>query len=195
MISEDGLVGRRAEVQGVGVVEASFDVFLGHASIDKAAGVREFADRLKESNLRVFVDERAIDDYGSITRKVVQALEGSLAFVAWYSTVYPTRRACQLEMRAAYVAAESAREVGERSQPRARVLAHPSTHVAGPVISQESLLRCGADLRPCDVAFHRLALAHRPARAAVGAGYQEAAQSLRPWPKRPLADGGLQRIA
>jgi hypothetical protein len=95
-------------------VEASFDVFLGHATVDKAAGVREFADRLKERGLRVFVDEREIAEYGSITREVEQALEGSLAFVAWYSAEYPSRRACQLELRAAYVAAEGAREVGER---------------------------------------------------------------------------------
>src|ERR671936_929532 len=95
-------------------MEASFDVFLGHASVDKVAGVREFADRLRERGLRVFVDEREIAEYGSITREVEQAIESSLTFVAWYSTEYPTRRACQLELRAAYVAAESAREVGER---------------------------------------------------------------------------------
>ena len=95
-------------------MEARFDVFLGHASVDKAAGVREFADRLKQLGLRVFVDERAIAEYGSITREVEQAIERSLAFVAWYSTAYPTSRACQLELRAAYIAAERAHEVGER---------------------------------------------------------------------------------
>src|SRR5947208_4222918 len=80
-------------------MEASFDVFLGHATVDKVAGVRDFADRLKERGLRVFVDEREIAEYGSITREVEQAIEGSLAFVAWYSTEYPARRACQLELR------------------------------------------------------------------------------------------------
>src|SRR5438094_9603932 len=95
-------------------MEASFDVFLGHATVDKVAGVRDFADRLKERGLRVFVDEREIAEYGSITRKVEQAIGGSLAFVAWYSTEYPARRACQLELRAAYIAAEGAGEVGER---------------------------------------------------------------------------------
>jgi hypothetical protein len=95
-------------------MEASFDVFLGHAAVDKAAGVREFADRLEQLGLRVFVDERAIAEYGSITREVEEAIAGSLAFVAWYSTEYPTRRACQLELQRAYVYAEGAGAVGER---------------------------------------------------------------------------------
>jgi hypothetical protein len=95
-------------------MEASFDVFLGHASVDKAAGVRDFADRLEQHDLLVFVDERSIDEYDSITTEVENALAGSLAFVAWYSSVYPTRRACQLELRSAYVAAENARELLER---------------------------------------------------------------------------------
>ncbi len=95
-------------------MEATFDVFLGHASVDKDKGVREFAVQLVRLGLRVFVDERVIDSYGPITRTIEEALAGSLAFVAWFSAVYPGRRACQLELRAAYVAAEGAREVSER---------------------------------------------------------------------------------
>ena len=95
-------------------MDASFDVFLGHDSADKDLGVREFADRLEQQGLRVFVDERAIGAYEPITREVEGAIAGSLAFVAWYSATYPSRRACQLELQMAYVYAASAGEVGDR---------------------------------------------------------------------------------
>ena len=91
-----------------------YEVFLGHASVDKAAGVREFADELERLGLRVFVDERAIGAFDSITGEVEEAIAGALVFVAWYSRVYPDRRACQLELRRAYVAAQRADEVAER---------------------------------------------------------------------------------
>ena len=89
-------------------------MFLGHNSVDKDRGVRAFADRLGQLGLRVFVDERLIDDYELITEKVNNAITGSLTFVAWYSEEYPARRACQLELKAAYVSAEAAGEVADR---------------------------------------------------------------------------------
>ena len=95
-------------------VQPTYDVFLGHASADKAAGVRAFADELERLHLDTFVDERAIGAFDSITEEVEQAIAGALVFVAWYSCGYPERRACQLELRRAYVAAEGAHEVGER---------------------------------------------------------------------------------
>src|SRR4051812_21355045 len=96
------------------VVEASFDVFLGHSSVDKDEGVRALADQLAQLRLDVFVDERSIDAYELITAKVNDAISGSLVFVAWYSEEYPHSRACQLELKAAYVAAEAAGEVADR---------------------------------------------------------------------------------
>ncbi len=95
-------------------MQPTYDVFLGHASADKAAGVRAFADELERLHLDTFVDERAIGAFDSITEEVEQAIAGALVFVAWYSCGYPERRACQLELRRAYVAAEGAHEVGER---------------------------------------------------------------------------------
>jgi Tetratricopeptide repeat/TIR domain len=95
-------------------VEPTYDVFLGHASADKPAGVREFADELERLRLRTFVDERAIGAFDPITQEVEEAIGESLVFVAWYSRRYPERRACQLELRRAYVAAEGAHKVGER---------------------------------------------------------------------------------
>jgi hypothetical protein len=95
-------------------MKATYDVFLGHASADKAAGVRAFADGLERLGLRTFVDERAIGAFDSITQEVEEAIAEALVFVAWYSRRYPERRACQLELRRAYVAAEGAGEVRDR---------------------------------------------------------------------------------
>ena len=91
-----------------------WDVFLGHASSDKDRGVRELAAELAQFDLRVFVDEAAIDAFDSITRDVEDAIADAMVFVGWFSEAYPTRRACQLELRSAYVAAEGAHEAGER---------------------------------------------------------------------------------
>jgi tetratricopeptide (TPR) repeat protein len=95
-------------------VEPTYDVFLGHASADKTAGVRTFGNALEGLGLRTFVDERAIGAFDSITQEVEEAIAESLVFVAWYSHRYPERRACQLELQRAYIAAEGAHEVGER---------------------------------------------------------------------------------
>ena len=115
MRPRDGwLVGRCTRLYLWIEVEPTYDVFLGHASADKAAGVRALADELERLGLRTFVDERAIGAFDSITREVEEAIAGSLVFVAWYSHRYPERRACQLELRRAYVAAEGAHQAGER---------------------------------------------------------------------------------
>jgi tetratricopeptide (TPR) repeat protein len=95
-------------------VQPTYDVFLGHVSSDKERGVRALANELERLGLRVFLDERSIELFAPITQEVERAIAESLVFVAWYSERYPASRACQLELRRAYVAAEGAHAAGER---------------------------------------------------------------------------------
>ena len=57
-----------------------------------------------------------IVDFESITGSVERGLARSKALVAYYSESYPTRRACQWELTAAFVAAQ------REGDPRRRVL-------------------------------------------------------------------------
>ncbi len=70
--------------------------------IDRA---RELAGALRAVGLRVWFDETEVADFASITRAVEDGLARSKALLAWYSKAYPTRRACQWELTAAFLAA------------------------------------------------------------------------------------------
>jgi hypothetical protein len=61
-----------------------YDVFLSHASADKAA-VRELAERLKGDGLRVWFDEWVIQPGDSIPLAIEQVLESSPSLVAGLS--------------------------------------------------------------------------------------------------------------
>jgi tetratricopeptide (TPR) repeat protein len=91
---------------------AAYDVFLSHAWAD---GDRPAKLKVAMENigLRVWFDDAEINDFAGITRAVTQGLAQSKALVAWYSKAYPTRRACQWELTAAFVAARS---VGDPSR-------------------------------------------------------------------------------
>jgi hypothetical protein len=94
----------------------TYDVFLSHSWQDK-----ERTDRLYEAferaGLAVWYDRRSQRDFESITHGIDAGLRASRGFVAFYSLDYPTRRACQYELTAAFV---SAAQVGD---PRGRLLA------------------------------------------------------------------------
>ena len=66
--------------------------------------------------LRVWFDATEIDDFASITRAVTEGLAKSKALLAYYSKTYPLRRACQWELTAAFLAAQT------EGNPRDRVL-------------------------------------------------------------------------
>jgi hypothetical protein len=53
----------------------------------------------------VFVDDPQIDDFARITTTITSSLAASRVMLAYYSAAYPTRRACQWELTAAYLAA------------------------------------------------------------------------------------------
>jgi hypothetical protein len=94
---------------------AEYDVFLSHAWAD---GERpgQIADALIKAGLRVWFDAVEINDFASITRTVAQGLAKSKALLAYYSKIYPLRRACQWELTAAYLAGQA------EGDPRQRVL-------------------------------------------------------------------------
>ena len=94
---------------------AEYDVFLSHAWAD-GERPQQIADALTKAGLRVWFDADEIDDFASITRAVTEGLAKSKALLAYYSKTYPLRRACQWELTAAFLAAQS------EGDPRRRVL-------------------------------------------------------------------------
>src|SRR5215207_823615 len=94
---------------------ADWDVFVSYAHED-AEPVRRLCYALADAGLRVWLEETHVPEFESITDTVEAALAGSKALLAYYSPTYPTKRPCQWELTAAYVAAE---RVGD---PRLRVL-------------------------------------------------------------------------
>jgi hypothetical protein len=94
---------------------AEYDIFLSHAWKD-GERPQQIADALTEAGLRVWFDAAEIDDFASITRAVTEGLAKSKALLAYYSTTYPLRRACQWELTAAFLAAQT------EGDPRRRVL-------------------------------------------------------------------------
>ena len=64
----------------------------------------------------MFFDLGEVEDFESITARLSWGLARSRTLVALYSQSYPTRRACQFELSAAFLAAQRA------GDPRTRVL-------------------------------------------------------------------------
>lgn len=93
-----------------------YDVFLSHAHQD-SAGAGLLVEALRKRGLRVWFDEREIDSHEGITSSVQAGLAKAKLLVAYYSEAYPTRRACQWELTAAFLAAQARGE-----DPRCRVL-------------------------------------------------------------------------
>jgi hypothetical protein len=94
---------------------ATYDVFLSHAWAD-GDRPQQIANALTAAGLRVWFDATEINDFASITRAVTEGLAKSKALLAYYSATYPLRRACQWELTAAFLAAQT------EGDPRRRVL-------------------------------------------------------------------------
>jgi hypothetical protein len=95
---------------------ASYDVFISYAHGDRAQTIA-LRDALTAHGLSVWLDESEIDTFASITAAVATGLAHSKVLVAYYSREYPSRRACQWELTAAFLAAQRAGD-----DPRKRVL-------------------------------------------------------------------------
>lgn len=84
-----------------------YDVFVSHAQQD-AQRVKPLVQALRARGLRVWFDADAIETHASITRTVSEGVAQSRVLLAFYSRIYPTRRACQWELTAAFLAAQRA---------------------------------------------------------------------------------------
>ncbi len=83
-----------------------YDVFLSHA----------WADGERPRQIAVWFDAVEINDFAGITRVLTDGLAHSKVLVAYYSKTYPSRRACQWELTAAFLAGQA------MGDPRRRVL-------------------------------------------------------------------------
>ena len=118
-------------------VRERFDIFLSYAHCDGEA-VRLLVGALEDRGLAVYRDAEEIVDFEGITGSVERGLAHSRALVAYYSATYPSRRACQWELTAAFVAAQ------RMGDPRRRVLVvnpeHRADHIE-PVELRDELFR------------------------------------------------------
>jgi TIR domain len=94
---------------------AQYDIFLSHAWAD-GERPQEICDALTQAGLRVWLDAAEINDFASITRAVTEGVANSKVLLTYYSKTYPLRRACQWELIAAFLAAQT------EGDPRRRVL-------------------------------------------------------------------------
>ena len=92
-----------------------FDLFMSYRRKDSRS-VMQLADALVASGIRVWIDQREIADFDSITDDIRRGIARSKALLAWYSAEYPKSRPCQQELTAAFIAAQ---RLGD---PRRRVL-------------------------------------------------------------------------
>jgi tetratricopeptide (TPR) repeat protein len=90
-----------------------FDVFVSYAHVDTPQ-VERIRWALGAQGLRVWYDETEVAELERITKSIVSGLAHSKALVAYYSAVYATRRACQWELTAAFVAAQAADDPARR---------------------------------------------------------------------------------
>ena len=88
------------------------DVFVSHHHVD-AAPVQALADALTKRGVQVRLGKQDVD-LSNITRQISQELAEAKALVAYYSTAYATRRACQWELAAALIADGRHGDSGQR---------------------------------------------------------------------------------
>ncbi len=106
---------RQASLSTAADADFDYDVFVSYAHVDSPE-VTPIVDALTARGLRVWFDDRAIEDFASISRSVDQGVRRSKSLLAYFSTTYPTRRACQWELTAAFLAGRA------RGDPRERVM-------------------------------------------------------------------------
>ncbi|MDH6626957.1 hypothetical protein M2271_004780 [Streptomyces sp. LBL] len=92
-----------------------WDVFLSYSRGD-VEQVRPLARALRDGGLQVFTDETGVAFFAGISATIRRELARSKALLAYYSTGYPEREACQWELTTAYLAGL------EEGDPRRRVM-------------------------------------------------------------------------
>ena len=114
-----------------------FDVFCSYSHADGEA-VGRLVGALEARGLAVYLDREEILDFEGITGSIERGLARSKALLAYYSATYPTRRPCQWELTAAFLAAQ------RQGDPRRRVLVVNPEQSPGhiqPVELQDALFR------------------------------------------------------
>ncbi|WP_433537318.1 TIR domain-containing protein [Micromonospora sp. CA-249363] len=82
-----------------------YDVFLSLAGPDRDDAFR-LAAALERESLRVFVDDKEIPLFESITAEIEDALNASKVLVAYFSRSFPGRPACEVELTAAFLSGQ-----------------------------------------------------------------------------------------
>ncbi|MFH9068112.1 toll/interleukin-1 receptor domain-containing protein [Streptomyces alboflavus] len=119
-----------------------WDIFLSYSRRD-ADRVRPLHEALTAAGLKVFVDESAVAGFAGISDSIRRALADSRVLLAYYSSGYPERPACQWELTAAFLAGLS------EGDPRRRVLVvnpEPGTGHIHPVELRDTRHGRAADL-------------------------------------------------
>jgi hypothetical protein len=96
----------------VGIVE-QYDLFVSYRRKDSDR-VRPLVDALTSRRLSVWFDQNEVNEFAPITDKIRHGLANSKAFLAWYSIDYPKSRPCQMELTAAFIAAQREGDARER---------------------------------------------------------------------------------
>ncbi len=105
----------RGRSREVSTEPGGWDVFISYARLD-ARAVAPIQKALESRGLRVWRDEDEIETFEAITQGVRDGVARSRVLLAHYSARYPTRRACQWELTAAFLAAQ------RQGDPRDRIL-------------------------------------------------------------------------
>jgi len=92
-----------------------YDIFFSYPHKD-VQEVQQILQTLQVEGLNVWIDKSEISDYASITNSIVDGLAHSKVLLAYYSRNYWRSRACQWELTAGFLAAQS------EGDPRKRVL-------------------------------------------------------------------------
>jgi len=91
-----------------------YDLFVSYRR-KNSDRVRPLVDALKSRGVSVWFDQNEIDEFAPITDKIRHGLANSKTLLAWYSVDYPRSRPCQMELTAAFIAAQ------REGDPRQRV--------------------------------------------------------------------------
>ncbi len=130
-----------------------YDVFISYAHRDTDR-VAPLVAALRERELEVWQDASDIAPFASITGRIVEGLGRAKTMLAWYSATYPTRRACQWELTAAFLAAQAEGDVNRRV-----LVVNPEDgagHVV-PVELRDQLFVTSSDLGDVGVVADRIA--------------------------------------
>jgi len=118
-------------------MRALHDVFFSYPRRDLARA-QPLLDALATEGVSVWRDQTGLNPGDLITQEILNAIEQSKLFLAFYSAHYPLSRSCFVELSAAWGAAESS---GEQPSPRVLLLNPESTfdHIPKALQQREAL--------------------------------------------------------